>query len=127
MKRDDIDFHRVAALHQATHERLLNWARCVSQSSSTGSCQPMFRQYRSTEVWHTKIVGVAPDTIDGMRIEKEVAKLPEKHAHATRWCYVFPWRDERKVCRILAVTRDGLQGLITDSRSMLRNRLTQVR
>lgn len=127
MKRDAaIDFHRVAEVHLKIHDRLLNWARYVGPNGGGLSALPMFRLYISTEHYESPVGPSIPvDSLDGHEMEKAVAKLPEKHAMAIRWYYVFPGVHPGKVCRGLAVSAAGLQGLVTDGRSMLKNRATE--
>lgn len=118
--RDSIDFHFVPPHQKAMDERLINWARYV-RDDQVVETQPMFRSYRSTDVWvHEATVPV--DSLDGHRIEKAVSHLPEKHRAAIRWAYVFrgaPWRIRRQ----LGVTDLGLCDLIVTARQMLINRL----
>ena len=81
----------------------------------------MFRQYRSTEIWAARD-SLVTDSLDGHQMEKAVCALPEKHRDAIRWSYVF-WRiPPGKMCKHLAVSRQGLALLIHDGRSMLKNR-----
>lgn len=124
MKRDLVDLHAVKPAHYAIHDRLENWARCIRDSGYRRNVLPMFRFYRPYLVGNTGGCDFVLDTKDASTIEREVCKLPEKHAHAVRWCYVFPWRDERMVCRVLVVQRAELHSLIEDGRTMLKNRLT---
>jgi DNA-directed RNA polymerase specialized sigma24 family protein len=123
VKRDDIDLHAVRHEHLAIHERALNWARYVRDGNRSGhGTAPMFRHYRSSEVWGTDTLRTPIDTLDGHRMEKAVAQLPERHRYAIRWHYVFQFVPPQKVCRALAVTRLGLADLVHDGRSILKNR-----
>jgi hypothetical protein len=98
----------------------MNWSRYVTVRPGS-ACAPMFRHYRSSEVW-VSTAKTPVDTLDGHQIEKQVAQLPAKNRDAIRWHYVF-WRvHPGKVQRSLAVTRLGLALLIHDGRSMLKNR-----
>lgn len=116
------DLHAVRPAHYAIHERLRNWAGYVRDRKGKGARQPMFRHYRPYLV-PREPGGEAPDSLDAMKVEREISFLPEKHAYAVRWCYVFPWRNEHRVLRTLAVQRSALCELIHDSRAMLKNRL----
>jgi hypothetical protein len=121
MKRESHDFHTVRPEHFEIHERCLNWARYVRDGSRSGQCAPMFRHYRSSEVWCAD--NKTPvDSLDGHRVEKAVGQLPEKHRDAIRWHYVFFFIAPGRVQRHLAVTRSGLADLIHDGRSILNNR-----
>jgi DNA-directed RNA polymerase specialized sigma24 family protein len=123
VKRDDIDLHAVRHEHLAIHERAMNWARYVRDGNRSGhGTAPMFRHYRSSEVWGTDTLRTPIDTLDGHRMEKAVAQLPEKHRDAIRWSYVYVWIQPAKACRGLGVTRSGLADLVHDARSMLKNR-----
>ena len=126
MKRDCIDFHKLAYRDEPMHERLLNWARYVSSVRGNATCAPMFRFYRSSETWADNTPRIPVDSLDGLRIEREVAKLPEKNCLAIRWQYVYSLRGVTvwKACRTLAVTQPALFDLVTDARHMLKNRLT---
>ena len=125
MKRDATDFHEVRTIHLAIHERLLNWARCVRPSTSGGQCAPMFRHYRSSEVWQQPTALVPIDTLDGNKMEKAVGGLPDKHREAVRWHYVNARVPLGKMCRLLAVRPEALAELVHDGRSMLKNRAAQ--
>lgn len=122
MKREVFDLHRVIPEHFEIHERLSNWARYVSDRGGS-SPAPMFRHYRSTEIWQSVRESSITDPLDGHKMEKAVCALPEKHKAAIKWHYV-DWRiPPHKVCRALAVNRNGLALLVQDGRSMLKNRL----
>lgn len=122
MKREEnFDFFAVAPQHFALHERLLNWARYVS-SNGRQTVQPMFRSYRSTEIWAQSRDRLVTDPLDGHKIEKAVSALPDKHRDAIRWSYVWFRIPPQKMCRYLAVTRAGLALLVRDGRVMLLNR-----
>ncbi len=126
MKRDAIDFHEIRPQHLAVHERLCNWARYVSVGRrGGGGIHPMFRSFRSSEVWAAPdSMGIPVDNIDGSAMEKAVAALPEKHRGAVQWHYVYSgWGVSIfKACRLLAVRQDTLNELVHDGRAMLKNR-----
>lgn len=120
MKRESIDFHQVAERHLAIHARLLNWARwCNGKPGS--SVSPMFRAYRSTDVWAAPSIGEPVDKLDAAKIAKAVIALPDKHRSATQWHYVKPVAPGR-AARELAVTLADLAKLVHDARTMLVNR-----
>ena len=123
MKRDAIDFHEIRPQHLAVHERLLNWSRYVG-SHRGSQPSPMFRNYRSSEVWQSTASAIPIDTLDGSAMEKAVFHLPEKHCAAVRWYYVYSARgcNIHRMCRLLAVRQDTLNELVHDGRSMLVNR-----
>lgn len=117
--RDSIDFHHVPPHQKAMDERLINWARYVRDRPVMWT-QPMFRGYKSSEVWlHEAVVPV--DQLDGHRLEKAVSALPEKHRAAVRWAYIYR-AHPRRMCRLLACTEQGLADLIVDGRQMVINR-----
>lgn len=124
MRNDKIDFHAVAPQHEAMHLRLINWARYISPGRGGSLCAPMFRLYRSTDGWISHEPQMPIDALDGLKIERAVSALPEKHRDATRWSYVYSSHGMsiHKACRALAVQQDTLQRLIYDARSMLKNR-----
>lgn len=117
--RESIDFHFVPPHQKAMDARLVNWARYVRDKPVSWT-QPMFRGYRSSEVWvHEATVPV--DSLDGHKIEKAVSALPEKPRAAVRWAYIYR-AHPRRMCRLLAVTEQGLADLIELGRQMLVNR-----
>lgn len=117
--RDSIDFHFVPPHQKAMDARLVNWARYVRDKPVSWT-QPMFRGYRSSEVWvHEATVPV--DSLDGHQIEKAVSALPQKERAAVRWAYVYRSHPAR-MCRSLGVTSQGLGQLIETGRQMLINR-----
>lgn len=120
MRREQIDFHIVAPQHEAIHARLLNWARwCNGRPGS--SVSPMFRAYRSTDVWAAPSIGEPVDKLDAARIGKAVIALPGNHRAATQWHYVKPVAPSR-AARTIGVTLADLAELVQDARQMLLNR-----
>jgi hypothetical protein len=116
------DFHAVRPEHIAIHDALLNWVRVVRDSQTSTACQPMFRHYRSSEVWSAPDPQIPTDTHGGWRMEKMVRNLPPKHRDAIRWAYVHRRVPPHKAARTLAVSILALGDLVHDSRSMLKNR-----
>lgn len=117
MKRDDIDFHAVPAAHERIHVRLEDWAHWLN--NATGSkCSPMFRLYRSEDVWEPKSPPKGINVLDCQRIERGVALLPEKHGKALRWSYVFRYHP-LKARKWIGCTYAELVTLVDDGRQML--------
>ena len=127
MKRD-CDFSRIDARHDSVNLRLEHWARWVMPRPQVWKTQPMFRQYRSHAwQWERPEIVIALNTIECSEVEKIVSHwLPEKNRDAIRWAYVFPYIPVNAMRKHLAVTRDGLQELIDNGRTMVANRLKQV-
>lgn len=87
----------------------------------------MFRQYRSHSwQWHAPEIKTELNTLECVEIEKMVSQLPDKHRTAIRWAYVFPWIAPSVIRRELALTKEGLEQLLTDARDMLVNRMRQT-
>ena len=125
MKRDAIDFHEIRPHHQAVHDLLLNWSRYVMGGrGGLTQATPMFRNYRSSEVWSGHEPGIPINTLDGSEMERAVHKLPEKHCAAIRWHYVYSLKGCSifRACRVLGVRQDTLNELVHDGRAMLKNR-----
>lgn len=121
---DDMD--RVKFIHEAVHERLINWARWCSGGRGGAGSSPMFRHYRAPRYQNaTDHVHIPVDGLDAVQIEKVVGQLPDKHRDSLRYFYVYShcgmsiWQ----AIRALGVQRDTLVKLIHDARSMLKNRL----
>ena len=125
MRRDDVDFFSIDSKHRKIDERLINWARWVTpHTHSMGKVAPMFRGFKSTEVWAYNEVSIPIDTLDAQAIEKQVSALPERHRDCVRWAYVYriqPWR----FCRNMGINQAQLASFISDGRQMLVNRLTR--
>ncbi len=123
MKRD-CDFSRIDAKHDAINLRLEHWARWVKPRPQAWKAQPMFRLYKAPPQWEMPTIHATLNTLECAEIEKIVSyQLPEKNRDAIRWAYVFPWMPVNAVRRELAVTREGLQELIHNGRTMVANRL----
>lgn len=125
MRRDDfVDFFAVSDHHLAIHERLENWARWVRVRPHGWQVSPMFAQYRS-KAWQWERPELKPQTNmpEAVEMEKAVSLLPEKHRSAIRWCYVLAG-SPAGMARQLAVTKQGLQDLVSAGRTMLVNRRT---
>jgi hypothetical protein len=107
--------------HEDIHKRLVNWARWVRPNKHRGQVHPMFRGALTSRQWDTDPqVPISCDTLDAMRMEKTVVRLPRPHMLVLKWWYVFPV-DARRMCRTLAVSMDGLCLLLKDARTMARN------
>jgi hypothetical protein len=122
VKREHPDFHAVRPEHRSIHADLLNWCRVVRDSQDHSPPQPMFRHYRSTEVWVASDPQIPTDTQAGWRMEKHVRNLPEKHREAIRWHYIRRKLPPIRQARKLAVSMLVLCQLVHDGRSMLKNR-----
>ena len=124
MKRDAIDFHAVRPEHFNIHDRLLNWAVYITPGRGGTATSPMFRQYRSTEVWQQHVASRIVNKLDGAKMETAVWMLPEPERTAIRWSYYYSqhgcpvW----KVCKVMGVNQATLEGLVHTGRTMLRNR-----
>lgn len=120
MKRDAIDFHLVPDHQLAIHWRLVNWSRWCNGRPGN-NCSPMFRGYRSTDVWSAPEIGTPVDKLDAAKVAKAVVALPEKHRAAVNWHYVKPVAPMR-AARELAVSLAELAQLVRDGRQMMINR-----
>lgn len=120
------DMHRVKFIHEAVHDRLINWARWCNGGRGGSSSAPMFRHYRAPKYQNAADqIRIPVDGLDAADIEKIVGLLPDKHRDAIRYFYVYSHRGMGlwQAVRGLAVTRDTLVRLIHDGRSMVKNRL----
>ena len=118
-----VDFNAIEEKHRAIDKRLCNWAAWAVVHGSR-FVSPMFRQYRSDESFddvHDQQRPLPIDVSDALKIERAVVQLPENHKLATVWFYRIKCQPVR-ACKAIGVTRDGLAGLVRDSRSMLINR-----
>jgi DNA-directed RNA polymerase specialized sigma24 family protein len=122
LKRDLTTFYLVRDEHSDIHEALLNWARLVKVHAHSQAPAPMFRHYKSTEVWIADEPKIPINRLDGWKMEREVQRLPEKNRDAVRWYYVFPGKPPGMVARRLGLTVLSLQDHVHNARSMLRNR-----
>ena len=120
MIREAVDFHFIPLRQEAMHMRLLNWGRWCHPTARGTAPAPMFRNYRSTELWTEATCSSPLDPLDAGKLEKAVRLLPEKYPEALRWHYVKSGPPIR-CARALGVTLDGLARLVVDGRSMLIN------
>lgn len=121
MRRDDVDFHvAVPAGHWNMDKRLIDWARwCRPKQGSY--IHPMWRGMLSSNAFEVAVPAIPISTLDAHEIEKGVRALPERHAFAVRWAYVFKG-NPRKAAQHVGETQRGLEQLINDGRQMLINR-----
>lgn len=118
-----VDYNHVQAHHEAIDARLRNWARWVIVRPHGWQTAPMFRMYQSrVRQWEAPVIQNPVDTLDAVVVEKAVSALPEKHRAAIRWSYVHAGNPVA-MARALAVSKQGLAGLVGDGRAMLQNRL----
>lgn len=114
------DFFSVDPAHHKIDARLVNWSRWV-QVRPASFVQPMFKGFKSSEVWAHNEISVPINPLDGALVETMVSALPVRHRDAIRWAYVYriqPWR----FCRNMGITQTTLAELIHDGRQMLINR-----
>jgi DNA-directed RNA polymerase specialized sigma24 family protein len=112
-----VDFHAVPETQSAIHARLLNWAAwCRGRGGP--SVSPMFRQYRSTDIWAAPVGGMPVDSLDAGRIARAVVALPEDRRAATNWYYVRPV-SPRRACQAIGVSVEALALLVIEARKML--------
>lgn len=120
MKRDYVDFSIVPQHQSEMHARLENWAiSCFGRAGSNMS--PMFRLYRSDEVWDPTPPPIPVDGADAAKIAKGVASLPRPHMLAVNWFYITrgaPIHGRRAI----GCTLQDLNRYVVDGRQMLINR-----
>jgi len=120
MKCEPVDFFAVEYKHLAIHGRLENWARWC-RNCPASRVQPMFRLYRSTEVWAHHEPAIPVDSLDAAHMQKAVTKLPKPNSGAIVWYYIRPI-DPKRAARNLGATLSGLAVLVRDGRQMLINK-----
>ena len=120
-----IDLHHIDARHDAINIRLEQWARWVTVRPQAWKTLPMWRLYKPPPQWEPRELRVELNTLECHEIERIVSHLPEKHRHALRWFYVYPYISDSRIRRELGETRAGLVDLLHRSRSMVVNRLKQ--
>lgn len=123
MRGEAADFFSVYPQHRKIDERLVNWSRWL-QDRPASFPSPMFKGFKSTEVWAHHEVVVPINPLDAADMEKRVFYLPERNRDCVRWAYVYriqPWR----FCRAMGINQTQLASLIHDGRQMLVNRLTR--
>lgn len=124
MRESIVDFNHVPANQADINDRLINWARWCHSGSGRGGVLPMFRGYRPY-IYPERDVSIPIDSKDAVEVQKTMAHLPERHRLAVQWCYVVR-NNPMRMCNHLVVSRSGLMALITDGRTMVKNRLTRV-
>jgi hypothetical protein len=89
MRREIVDFGHVPAAQLPIHWRLVNWERSL-RSGSGSAVAPMFRQYRSSEVYSQAGGKLPIDEGDATKVGKAVQELPTPNLLAINWWYVKP-------------------------------------
>ena len=120
VKTPVIDFFHVEPSHQDIDKRLTNWGKFCFSSGGSG-LNPMFRWVKPSQQWDAIDMVVPIDRSDAIKIAKGVAALPEPHALALNWCYVYK-TSPKKGCQMVKTSMSGLERLIRDGRIMLINR-----
>ena len=125
MKREAIDIFIVEKRHHAVHDRLLNWAEWA-RVRGYPKTSPMFSALgvrTNSRQWDVPEIRDSIDPIDAQAVEKVVAQLPDRHAAAVRWWYVYQKPTVRAMARALATNEHGLARYCNDGRTMVDNRL----
>lgn len=120
VKTPAIDFFHVELAHREIDQRLVNWGKFCFSSGGSG-LNPMFRWVKPSQQWDAIDMVVPIDRSDAIKIAKGVAALPEPHALALNWCYVYK-TSPKKGCQMVKTSMQGLERLIRDGRTMLINR-----
>lgn len=120
VKTPVIDFFYVEPSHQDIDKRLTNWGKFCFSTGGSG-LNPMFRWVKPSQQWDAIDMVVPIDRSDAIKIAKGVAALPEPHALALNWCYVYK-TSPKKGCQMVKTSMSGLERLIRDGRTMLINR-----
>ncbi len=124
--KQDADFSRIPARHDAINLRLEHWAAWVSVRPQVWKVQPMFKQYRSHAwQWERPEIKAQINTIEASETERAVSTLPEQHRTVIRWLYVWPWVPVNAVRRDLGLTRAELAAVAVDARDMVIDRLRE--
>ena len=117
MKRP-IDFGYVKPEHKVIHNRLLNWADCYRVGRGY-QVSAMFRQYKSTEVWHRSEPARTKDQADAAELQRVFVRLPTQQRLAIGWCYCWRWMYPRQMARKMRITEGQLHDLIHSARESL--------
>ena len=121
MKRDYVDFSFIPESQLPMHWRLVNWERSLRGSVGSGVA-PMFRQYRSSEVYGQGGGKLPLDHQDAEKIGRAVVALPTGNLLAINWWYVKP-NSPAKAAKGLQCSIAELAQLVIDGRALLMARL----
>lgn len=124
MRRDLPDFFLIPEGQEAIHGRLENWALYL-EFKRPSWISPMWKQGLSnSRQWHAPVLRPIVDSLGGHDMELAVRGLPKHHRDAIRWAYVYR-TPPLKAQRMIGVTAATLLRLVTDGRTMLKNRVTK--
>lgn len=120
MKRDAVDFSIVPEHQQDMHVRLENWA-LYCHSGNPPAVNPMFRMYRAERdaTYNPPQPKRECDFIDGMKVNRLVVNLPERHRIATQWFYIVRDSPNKARKRIGDGSFEDLALLVVESRDMM--------
>ena len=116
-----VDFSHVPSNQTEIHDRLENWAKWC-KPNHTSSMLAMFKGYKPY-LYPDRGPSSTTNSKEAAEVQKTLAFLPEKHRHAIQWFYIFKSNPTR-MCMALGVSKQGLFDLVTDGRTMVKNRLT---
>jgi hypothetical protein len=120
MRRDYVDFSYIPEAQLPMHWRLENWNRSLHGSAGSG-VSPMFRQYRSSEVYSGSVSKMTCDLADADKIGKAVQKLPTPMLLAINWWYVRP-NAPSKAAKGMQCSLAELARYVIDGRALLMER-----
>lgn len=122
MKRYEIDFNLVPDRQVQMHIRLSEDWKAYCHGGTGSAVSPMFRQYRSSDVYEPAPSKPHGDPVAGAKLNTAIIALPgEKYRLALQWAYITEG-PPIKARRQIGCTLDGLYELICDARTMLINR-----
>lgn len=122
MMREAVDFNLVPERQLAIHARLSDDWRAYCHGGVGSSVAPMFRQYRSSEVYEAASTKPHGDPVAGAKLNAAIIALPgDKYRLALQWAYITEG-PPTKARKQIGCTLAGLYKLICDARTMLINR-----
>ena len=119
--RQYVDFSYIPEEQLPMHWRLVNWERSLRGSVGSGVA-PMFRQYRSSEVYEQSGGKLPLDHQDAEKVGKAVVALPTGNLLAINWWYVRPVNPS-KAAKGMQCSLADLARLVIDGRALLMGRV----
>jgi hypothetical protein len=120
MKREYVDFSFIPEHQLGMHWRLVNWERSLRGSAGSG-VSPMFRQYRSSEVYSQGGGKMPLDHEDANAVGRAVVALPTPMLLAINWWYVKPVAPSR-AAKGMQCSLAELARYVIDGRALLMER-----
>jgi hypothetical protein len=106
---------------EATKERLINWQRAFRNHPHYRVTASLEGRYKCPQCWEEKQPNTIIDTIDALKVERAVIRLPMLNKAVIKYNYFTPYMNLQGWCRKNGVRADNFELELARSIRMIDN------